>query len=559
MPTTEVPVLIVGGGPTGLSASLLLSRHGVRSLLVERHPGTSVHPKARGLNVRTLELFRVWGLEPAVRLAAGELDKASDVVWAPTLVASETMRMPYGGAGERWATDSPTTSGGCGQDKLETVLLEAARAYRLGELRFGHELTGLTQGSDCVTATVVDRSRGQETTIRANWVIAADGAESPLRSLLGIRMVGPGTLFHRMGIYFRADLRHVCTSRPALMYFVTPLEGSGVIAPVNLADLWLYMAPCDPDRGERPEDFSEERCVQLVRGAVGVEDLPVEVLSALPWSGAAAVAERFRMGRVFLAGDAAHLIPPAGGQAMNVGIQDVHNLAWKLAAHLGGWAGAGLLDTYGSERRPFALAVNDDVAQNVAAGPNAPRLEHFSNRGRVLGVSYDSTAVIADDAEPPAVVNPVVEYIPTARPGSRAPHVWVWHGGRQISTLDLFDTNFVLLTGSAGGAWFVAGEQVAVDFGIPLRCYVVGPEGPLMDKTGQWASLYGVGPDGAVLVRPDGHVAWRAKTADPCPASQLADALGGILSLERSTFAARSGPAAIAAVGTVQTQSEARP
>ena len=136
MPTTEVPVLIVGGGPTGLSASLLLSRHGVRSLLVERHPGTSVHPKARGLNVRTLELFRVWGLEPAVRLAAGELDKASDVVWAPTLVASETMRMPYGGAGERWATDSPTTSGGCGQDKLETVLLEAARAYRLGELRF---------------------------------------------------------------------------------------------------------------------------------------------------------------------------------------------------------------------------------------------------------------------------------------------------------------------------------------------------------------------------------------------------------------------------------------
>lgn len=559
MPNIDIPVLIVGGGPTGLAASLLLSRHGVQSLLVERHPGTSVHPKARGLNVRTLELFRVWGLEPAVRAAAGHLDRARDVVWAPTLVASETRRMPYGGAGERWATDSPTTSVGCVQNELEAVLLEAARAPRLGDLRFGHELTGLAQDRESVTATVMNRANEQVTTVRAKWVIAADGAASPLRSMLGIRMVGPGALFHRMAIYFRADLRDVGTSRPALMYLVAPPEGSGVIAPVNLADLWMYMAPYDPDHGDRPEDFTDRRCVQLVRGAVGMEDLAVEVLSALPWSGAAAVAERFRAGRVFLAGDAAHLIPPAGGQAMNVGIQDVHNLAWKLAGQLGGWAGAGLLDTYESERRPFALAVNEDVTRNVAAGPNAPRLEHFSNRGRVLGLSYDSTAIIPDGTEPPTMANPVVDYVPTARPGGRAPHCWLWHGGRRISTLDLFDKNFVLLTGSAGKTWMAAAEQVAAGSGIPLCCYAVGPDGPLVDNTGEWANLYGVGPYGAVLVRPDGHVAWRAKTAGPRPASHFADALSCILTREGSSFAEANRVAAKAAISTVHIREEAQP
>jgi hypothetical protein len=335
-----------------------------------------------------------------------------------------------------------------------------------------------------------------------------------------------------MGIYFRADLREIGTSRPALLYLVNPPEGSGVIAAVNLADLWLYMAPYTPEHGERPEDFSEGRCVQLVRGAVGIEDLGVEVLSALPWSGAAAVAERFREGRVFLAGDAAHLIPPTGGQALNVGIQDVHNLAWKLAGHLSGWAGSALLDTYEAERRPFALAVNDDVEQNLAAGSGAPRLEQFSNRGRVLGVSYNSSAVVPDGTDLPPVANPVVEYSPCARPGSRAPHIWLQYDGRRISTLDLFDTHFVLLTGPEGAAWCRAGRQIAERLRIPLRCYIVGPEGPLIDSTGAWMSLYGIGPDGAVLVRPDGHVAWRTEPADLSPAIRLTAEFRQILSLD---------------------------
>jgi putative polyketide hydroxylase len=379
------------------------------------------------------------------------------------------MRRPHGGDGERWANDSPSSSANCPQEKLEPVLLGAARSYRVGDVRFCHELIGLQQDSAGVTATVLNRATSEQVAIRADWVIAADGAHSTVRSMLGFGMVGPGALFHRMDIHFRADLRDVYGSRPAMMYLVSPPGGRGVIGPQNVAEnRWRYQAPFDPDRGDGPEDSRAERCVQLVRAAAGIDDLAVEILSAAPWSGTAAVCERFRHGRVFLAGDAAHVISPAGGQGLNVGIHGVHNLAWKLAGVVHGWAGDGLLDTYEAERRPVALAVNEDVAQNIAAGSGA-RLEQFSNRGRVLGLSYSSDAVVADGTDLPVVSNPVVDYVPTARPGSRAPHMWLWREGQKISTLDLFDTELVLLTGPVGAPWRTAATQAARCLGVPLR------------------------------------------------------------------------------------------
>jgi putative polyketide hydroxylase len=524
----DLPVLIVGGGPVGLSASVLLSRLGVRSVLVERHPGTSIHPKARGLNVRTLELLRIWGLEPAVREAAADLDRARDVAWAPTLLAPEVKRVPYGGDGERFELDSPTASMGCAQDKLEPMLLEAARSCGIGEVRFGHELVDLEHDADGVFATVVEAAAGEQTRVRADWVVAADGAQSQIRSRLNIGMRGPGALFHRMGIYFRADLREVGRDRPALLYLLSPPEGPGVMAAVNLADLWLYMAPFSPEQGDRIEDFTTERCVQLVRSAIGTHTLEVEILSALPWQASSAIADRFRDGRVFLAGDAAHRIPPTGGQAMNVGIQDVHNLAWKLAGHLAGWAGPRLLDTYDLERRPFAQAVMEDASLN--AGGFGQRQEQFSNRGRVLGVSYDSPAVIPDGTALPEVANPVVDYLPTARPGSRAPHLWLRRDGARISTLDLYDTSFVLLTGPTGHAWKQAAIHAVAKIGAPVRCYSIGPDSDLIDPQNEWPSLYGIQPDGAVLVRPDGHVAWRTQTLTGNPARGLESVLHHILS-----------------------------
>lgn len=529
MSEPDTPVLIIGGGPVGLSASLLLSRLGVASLLLERHNGTSIHPKARGLNVRTLELFRAWGIEPAVRAAAKELDRAKDVVWAPTLLAPETRRAPYGGAGELVLADSPTAGVGCAQDKLEPVLLEAAESYGIGDLRFNQELVGLEQDETGVSATVVDRESGRERVLRAAWLIAADGAQSQIRSMLGIGMPGPGALLHRMGIYFRADLAVVGHDRPALLYLLSPPEGAGVMAPVNLADLWLYMAPFHPDQ-ERIEDFNDARCIQLVRSAVGDPGLDVQVLSALPWTASAAIAERFQAGHVFLAGDAAHLIPPTGGQALNVGIQDVHNLAWKLAGQIDGWAGLRLLDTYELERRPFALAVMRDASQNV--GGFGQRAEQFSNRGRVLGVSYDSPAIVPDGSNLPAVANAHIDYIPTARPGSRAPHLWVQRHGERISTLDLFDRSFVLLAGPNGQAWRDAAKDATGRLGLPLDYFSIGPSGDLIDESRTWPDLYGVDEDGAVLVRPDGHVAWRSPSTKGKPSEDLVAVLRRILSLD---------------------------
>jgi len=200
--------------------------------------------------------------------------------------------------------------------------------------------------------------------------------------------------------------------------------------------------------------------------------------------------------------------------------------------HDGGWAGIGLLDTYEAERRPFALAVTDDAARNVAAGGSGQRPEQFSNRGRVLGVSYESGAVIPDGTLLPEVGNVVTDFAPTARPGSRAPHLWLGQDDHELSALDLFDTSFVLLSGPSAEPWQAAAHEVAQRVGVPLDRYLIGPDGQLFDKTGQWENLYGIGPDGAVLVRPDGHVAWRAPQAEPDPVARLESVVRQILALQ---------------------------
>lgn len=529
MATLDVPVLIIGGGPVGLSASLLLSRHGIRSLLVERHPGTTIHPKARALNVRTMELFRTWGIEADVRARALAFDAAPDVVWMTTLVGEETRRVPFGGAADRDPTDSPTTSLACMQYELEPILLEAARSYRDAELRFGHELADLARDGEGATATITEQNTGRKTSVRARFVVAADGASSPMRERLGIGMVGPGVLAHMVGIYFRADLADVGRRRPALLYLIERPEARGTMAAVDLRERWMFMKSFRADRDERLEDFTAARCIELVRKAVGIDDLPVEILSVLPWQIAAATAERFRDGCVMLAGDAAHLFG-VGIQAMNVGIADAHNLAWKLAAVIDGWAGMRLIDTYDTERRTVALSLSEQGVLNMASGGMGVRTEHFSTRGMVLGASYSSTAVIPDGTELPASANPQTEYIPTARPGSRAPHAWLERGGRRLSTIDLFDGRCVLLTGQDGAPWMPAAARVRSRSGIPLEGYVVGSHGDLIDHAGSWRDLYGVGSDGAVLVRPDGYVAWRAQHAPVDTDSALRAALDRILS-----------------------------
>lgn len=496
----DIPVLIVGGGPTGLCASILLSRHGIRSLLIERHAHTAEHPKVRGESARTMEIVRPWGIEQTLRAASLPPDQLRNTVWLTTLTGRETHRVTIGYDPALYRSHSPTFPCGCAQDTLEPTLLAHARTYPEAELLFNHELISFDQDDAAVTATVFDHDTGDEKLIQASYMIGADGASSVVRQSLRIPMPGP-VLTHLISILFRADLARFVEGRQSLIYRINNPQITGFFVAIDNADRWNFHVAYHPESGETVDSFTEDRCIDIVRQAVGVPDLPVQSINTLPWSMAAQVAEQLRRGRVFLAGDAAHVMPPTGGYGMNTGIADVHNLAWKLAGVLSGWASADLLDTYETERLPVARFTTQQAlinSQEMQSG-NHGVVARYQGIGVALGYSYDGGAIVPDGTAPPTVSDPVMEYIPTARPGSRAPHVWVQEGAERFSTLDLFERSFVLL--SASHAWCAAAEHAVSGHGVPVHARVVN------DDT--WVRLYEVSDGGAVLVRPDGHVAWR--------------------------------------------------
>jgi hypothetical protein len=259
-----------------------------------------------------------------------------------------------------------------------------------------------------------------------------------------------------------------------------------------------------------------------------VPDLEVSVLAVGPWEASAIVADQYRVGDVFLAGDAAHEMPPTGGFGLNTGVQDVHNLAWKIAAVISGKADDKLLDSYHAERQPFGR--HPELANAMSMGRNArqsnvlPRREFLNEQGLIFGASYESMAVVPDGTPRVVVNDPVTDYVPSARPGSRAPHVWLKRGDEQISTIDLFGPHFVLLAGSDGDAWRRAAQAIGPSW-PPLVVFTVGNDGDLADPDGNWHEAYGGDTDGAVLVRPDGHVAWRSRSAASNPLQVLRAAL----------------------------------
>jgi len=553
MKTINIPVLIVGGGPVGLCASILLSHHGVPSLLVERHTGTSLYPKARLVNARTMEIFRQCGLEQAVREISLPPEQSRHAIWARTLVGEELQRRTiFTAAPDLSAGVSPTFGCTTSQEVLEPVLLRCARQFNLGQVRFSSELTTFIQDGSGISATLLDREQGEQTQVRAQYLIGADGAHSRVREVLGIPMVGPAGLGHTMSILFQADLSRWVAGRSINLAFLQHPDAPGVLVASDGVHRWVFGASYSPSAGQRAEDFTPERCIELVRTAVGVPDVPVEVLRAAPWTSSAQVAARFRQGRVFLAGDAAHQMPPAGGFGMNTGLQDVQNLAWKLAAVLGGWAGPALLETYEREREPVDRWTTEQTLRNLASlrrvGTGATekdtsmhegRQELFHEQGLIFAAAYESAAVLPDGTAPTEVTNPVTDYAPTAHPGCRAPHIWLERAGQRLSTLDLFGTSFVLLAGRTGTAWCQAAANVAHARRLPVHAFTVGAQGDLVDPGGSWATSYGVEQDGAVLVRPDGHVAWRARSCVTNPAETLLGVLASMLG-EMASQQARS-------------------
>jgi hypothetical protein len=388
------------------------------------------------------------------------------------------------------------------------------------------------QDESGVTATLTDRGTGEESSMRAGWVIAADGNGSAARAGLGIGRSGLGDMGHFINVFFRAQLGPLVAERPAWSYAILTADLIGVIVTINGSDEWILHR--NLDAGERVEDFPAERCAEIVRQAAGVPDLDVDVMNVSSWIMGAELSDRFREGRILLTGDAAHRTTPDGGVGMNTGIASAHNVACKVGAVAAGWAGEDLLDTYEQERRAVAQRNVDysagrgqglvKMAEAVRAGNLEPVRAGIAARGAIgtrqgmdLGYIYDSAAIIPDGSEPPAVEDPMRDYVQTARPGSRAPHLWLEDGR---STLDLFGRGMVLICGAAGDRWVRAAPDVAN--GTPLSAHV-------LDTHARGEELYGIGPDGAVLVRPDGFVAWRTRSAPPDPATSLRDALAATL------------------------------
>ncbi|MFF3745603.1 FAD-dependent oxidoreductase [Streptomyces kronopolitis] len=539
-PTVEdrVPVLVVGGSLVGLSASLFLGRLGVRHLLVEKHSDTSRHPRGRGNNVRTMELFRVAGAETRIREAASVLAENHGILQARSLIGDdqEWLFKQISREGELDSI-SPTSWCLCSQNDLEPVLARCARELG-GDLRFSTELSSFEQDARGVRATLRNCQTGELTTVYADYLIAADGPRSPVREQLGIGQSGPGDLFHNVSITFRApQLADVVGNRRFIACYLTDPEADGALLPVDNEAEWVFHAPWQPDRGEVLEDFTDERCIDHIRRATGVARMAVEITGKAPWHAAERVAERYAVGRVFLAGDAAHEMSPTGAFGSNTGIQDAHNLTWKLAAVLNGSAGPGLLATYEMERQLVARETSARASARAAEhshpgyAPTAPGGGGGRQRGVLtvaLGYCYPQGAVIGAHPELPVVPD---QLRLTGEPGTRAPHMWVRAGGERCSTLDLYEKSFVLLTGSEGEMWRTAAKEAIEHFSLGLNCYLVGngPNDDLIPEGVDWAEKHGTTPEGAVLVRPDGFVAWRAEGRVADPASKLRKVLEQLL------------------------------
>lgn len=513
----RVPVLIVGGSLVGLSASLFLGRLGIEHLLVEKHRSTSTHPRGRGNNVRTMEVFRTAGAEQGIREAASVLADNHGILQAGSLTGDDQEWLfkeidPGGGL----ARFSPTGWCLCSQNDLEPVLVKLARKQG-GDLRFSTEMQSFDQDPSGVDAALKNRETGEHISVRADYLIAADGPRSPIREQLRIDRTGPGDLFHNVSITFRSrQLADVLGDRRFIVCYLTNPAADGALLPVDNEKEWVFHAPWQPQLGETLEDFTDERCAEHIRTAVGAPGIDIEITGRAPWHAAERVAERYSSGRVFLAGDSAHEMSPTGAFGSNTGIQDAHNLAWKLAAVLKGEAGPGLLDTYEAERLPVAQATSARASARssehshpgYAAAPGVGGGRQGGMLTVALGYRYVRGAVLGADPQQPVVPQGMQL---NGQPGSRAPHLWVRQTGDRKSTLDLYEHTLVLLTDGRDTVWRQAAARVADRLSVRLQAYGIGPGADLEPENGaDWAELHGTTSEGAVLVRPDGFVAWRS-------------------------------------------------
>lgn len=564
MNRVEVPYLIVGAGPVGMMCALLLAKLGKHSLVIERRSGPQTAPAAHVVNARTLEICRQAGVDMHAvdRIAKSPAD-AGHTIWLTRLNGEEVGRLPFERQGDECLQYTPTPLRNISQHRFEPILASTLDSLKETSLRFSQQWESAVQDADGVTSVVRDLASGETREVRSRFLIAADGAGSRIRKSLDIEMDGPPRLQSFMMIHFGANLREIVRERPGVLYWIMDPEAGGAFVAHDIDHEWVYMHGFDPDE-ESDDDYDDDRCRALVLRAIG-EDAPMEVLHRGSWHMSAQVAQAMRRERIFLAGDAAHRFPPTGGLGLNTGVQDVHGLAWRLAAVEDGWASEAILDDYERERLPVARNNSEQSLRNalkmievpVALGvvesatteqmtstladsagraavveAIANQAEHFDMLGLQLGYCYGDGGVVPDGSPEPEPVNPVREYTPSARPGARLPHAWLESDGRQISSLDLVqESGFTLFTWQDHDAWSEAVGKVSKSDGVPLTHVRLGEA--VRESSHGFAQLCGIERGGAVLVRPDQHVAWRVQCLPEDAVSALRSALLALLAEDR--------------------------
>jgi aklavinone 12-hydroxylase len=526
----EVDVLVVGGALGGLSAAMFLACRGVRVLVVERHSGTSIYPKAAGQNPRTMELMRIARIDRDVMAAADIRGRQGDFAIKVAETVGGKVLHTFAESFEELigATEqcTPMPWALAAQDRVEPILLAQAEKYG-AQVRFDTELVSFHQDDAGVSAQIRQRG-GPARTVRARYLVAADGPRSMVREQLGISRHGHGSLAHFVGVIFEADLSEVLSAGSTGWYYLQNPQFTGTFGPTDRPDRHTFFVQYYPERGESAQQFTPQRCTELIRIAVDAPNLAPHLLDIQSWEMAAHIADRWRVGRVLLVGDAAKVTPPTGGLGGNTAIGDGFDVAWKLAAVLAGQAGPGLLDSYESERMAVAELV---VAESLSiyAERMAPHLRDSVPPCRgtaevVLGFRYRSGVVLSDDDDAEPVEDPLQ---PSGRAGFRAPHVWVGHNGEQLSTVHLFGDGWVLIAAPAGAAWQQAAARVAAQLDIRLDAYLTGAD--LVDEQGVLGAWYGIAEAGASLVRPDGVVAWRTDRLPADPETTLHRVLSRVL------------------------------